>query len=174
VFEGVVVAAEEFEVPEGGGSPIGPMADVVSVAPLVGTVTAGIPAVTITGDQSPPHRRGHHPRGPADIDRFRSSSKHDPVDHGVTCGLPHLVRREDLPVRRLMDSASESSEGVKVGQNQDMRLLGPRSLTRVEEGAGQIGKSVGPPLPGRPMVTFPAGRGDSLQSGQHQIPRHRI
>jgi hypothetical protein len=35
VFEGVVVAAEEFEIPEGAWSPVGPVPDVMCVAPLL-------------------------------------------------------------------------------------------------------------------------------------------
>jgi hypothetical protein len=58
-----VVAAEEFEVPESGGTAVCPMPDVMNI--------------------TPPGRRDH-PGGPADIDRFRLGSEHHPADGAVT------------------------------------------------------------------------------------------
>ena len=50
MLEGVVVLAEEGEVPEGGGSAVGPMLSVMSIAPFGGPVAAGrVLTVTVAG-----------------------------------------------------------------------------------------------------------------------------
>lgn len=50
MFEGVVVLAEEFEVPKGGWSTIGPMLLVMSITPFGWSVAArGVLAVPVAG-----------------------------------------------------------------------------------------------------------------------------
>jgi hypothetical protein len=50
-----------------------------------------------SGDQCPPHRRGDHPTGSADVDRFRVGSEDDPVDDSLAGGLSCLFRCDDWP-----------------------------------------------------------------------------
>jgi hypothetical protein len=53
MFEDVVVPAEQFEVPEGGGSSVGPVPDEVDVTPSRRAVTAGMGAMPVAGDHRP-------------------------------------------------------------------------------------------------------------------------
>ena len=70
MFEDVVVPAEQFEVPEGGGSSVDPVPDVVVVTPSRRAVTAGMGAMSVSGDDDSSHRSWYNPGGPADVDRF--------------------------------------------------------------------------------------------------------
>lgn len=96
MFEDVVVPAEQFEVPEGGGSSVGPVPDVVDVTPSRRAVTAGMGAMPVAGDHRPSHRGGYHPGGPADVDRFTGGSEHDPADRAVTTDPADVFGGEDF------------------------------------------------------------------------------
>ena len=62
-----MVAAEQFEVGEGGRSAVGPVLDVVGVAPAVVAVAAGMLTVPVAGDQGPSYGWGDGPGGPSDV-----------------------------------------------------------------------------------------------------------
>lgn len=115
MFEGVVIAAEKFEVPEGGGPAVSPMPDVMDIAPLLGPVATRMGAMPIPGDHRPPHPRGDHPGGPADIDRLRLGSEHHPADGGVTGVSAYLFRGKDLPVGGFMNPATMALQSGEIG-----------------------------------------------------------
>jgi hypothetical protein len=108
VLEGVVVAAEEFEVPEGGGSPVGPMLDVVGVAPWGGSVTTFMPAVAVPGDQGSSDGGGDDAGGAAEVEGLGVGAEDDPVDDGVTGGFPHLAGSQHLPGGGFVDPTTGS------------------------------------------------------------------
>jgi hypothetical protein len=103
VFEGVVVAAEKFQIPDSGRSNISPMTDVMHITPTGRTVTTGIAAMPIAGDHRPSHRRRNHPTGPPDINRLRIGSKHHPADGGLTGILTDLFGGKHLAVGGFMN-----------------------------------------------------------------------
>ena len=86
----VMPAAEESEVAETGGSAVGPMDDVVGIAPSVRAVAPGMGAAAVPSDQRPANRCGDRPGGSSDI-QHRVGVGGDPGDLGVTrhtpCGL---------------------------------------------------------------------------------------
>jgi hypothetical protein len=119
-------------------------------------------AMTVPGNQRSPHRWGDDAGGAADVDWFGVGAEDDPVDDGVTGGSPHLIGSQDLSVGGFVDPTTLAGEGVEVSQDQDMRLLRPGRMTRVQEGAGQINEGIGASLPGRPQVAVAAGWGRCL------------
>ena len=123
--QGVVVSAEEFEVGEGGGSTVGPMLDVVGVAPAVVPVAAGMLTVPVAGDQGSSHGGGDDPGGPSDVEGFRVGSEDDPADGAVTGIAADLVGGQDVAVGGFVDPAPMSLQCVEVGQDQDMGFFGP-------------------------------------------------
>ncbi len=68
VFEGVVESAEQFAFVDTGRSSVGPMVNVVDVAPLRGPLTSRGDTVPVPGDDRPSLCGGPHPGLPADIE----------------------------------------------------------------------------------------------------------
>ena len=66
----MVVPAEQHQVRQGGLAAVGPVPDVVGVAPAGRAPAAGEGAAAVAGDQRPPDRWGDQPGGPADVQRF--------------------------------------------------------------------------------------------------------
>src|SRR5207249_10882410 len=62
---------------------VGPMQDVVRVAPGGGTVATGEPAMPVPDDDRPPHGGWDDRRPASDIERFGPSREHDARDRGV-------------------------------------------------------------------------------------------
>jgi hypothetical protein len=109
VFESVVVTAEEYQVPKGGRSAVGPMPLVMSVTPSGWSVAAGgVLAVTVADVQGSAHGGGDGPGGSADIDRFGAGSEDDSADGAVTGISADLFGGEDVAVDRFVGAATVS------------------------------------------------------------------
>jgi hypothetical protein len=172
--EGVVVSAEQLQVPERGRATVGPMPDVMGVAPTVGSVAAWMLAMPVAGDERSAHWGRDDPSGPSDVDRFRVRSEHNPTDGAVAGISPKLFGREDVAIGGLVGTATMATQSIKVGQHQNVGLLGSRRLTTVEIAAGEIGQSVGPPLPGGPWVPMGWRWGSRSKGSQDEVTGNRV
>jgi hypothetical protein len=98
VDEPVVVAAQQDQVLQRGGSAVDPVHDVVGVAHDRGAGAAGEPAVPVPGHQGPPDRRGDKPLLTADVEDLPAAAEHDRDEFGLTRHPPHGI---DTPGRRV-------------------------------------------------------------------------
>lgn len=70
--QGVVEPAEEPKIAGLGFPEIGPVLDVVNIAPAGVTIASSLPgAVEVSGDDGPAHCGGDDPGTPADVDDLR-------------------------------------------------------------------------------------------------------
>ena len=93
VHHPVVAAAQQEEVRYRGGSPIGPVLDVVSVAPRRWAIAAREPAPTVPDHHSAPHRGRHHRGAPSNVQGFGSPRRDHPGDRGIARDPPRHVHR---------------------------------------------------------------------------------
>ena len=91
----------------------------------VGPVAAGMLAVPVPGDQCPPHGGGNDPGGPSNVEGFRVGSEYDPAEGAVTGVAADLVGGQHVAVAGFVDPASMSLQCVEIGEDQDVRFLGP-------------------------------------------------
>ncbi len=83
VDEAVVVAAQEQQVVEAGGSVVDPVDDVVGVAHQGWASTSREAAVLVAGDEGFPDRGGDEPAEPADVEDLAAGAQDDGDDLGV-------------------------------------------------------------------------------------------
>jgi hypothetical protein len=79
----VVPAAEQHTVVDVGGPAVGPMSNLVGVAPAGWGVAPGPDAVPVTGDDRAQLRGGEGAGGAAGVEELRRRPHHDPGDGGV-------------------------------------------------------------------------------------------
>jgi hypothetical protein len=80
------------------------MLDVVSVAPPVGTVAAGVLAMAVAGDQSSPHGRGDDATSATDVEGLGVGSKDHAAEVAIAGVAADLSGRQHFPVARLVDA----------------------------------------------------------------------
>jgi len=95
----VVVVAEEREVGHIGGAAVGPVDDVVAVAPARWPVAAGEHAPTVADRERSPLRRGDRATGAADVDGHAGTVEHDGDDAGIAGQPAGRVGRDRLAGR---------------------------------------------------------------------------
>jgi hypothetical protein len=83
MLEEVVAPAAELQVVEAGCSVVGPVGDVVSVAPVRWGIAAGFDAATVADLEGPAQGGGHEPGATAEIEDLASGVHEDPADGGV-------------------------------------------------------------------------------------------
>jgi len=81
----VMTPADEHQIPDCGHSAIGPVLDVVGVAPRGRTVTPREAAVPVSHDQGAPHRGRHDRSATAYVERLGTATGDDSADRGVAC-----------------------------------------------------------------------------------------
>ena len=128
--EGVVVTAEKLQVPKCSRAAVGPMSDVMGVAPTVGSIAAWMLTMAIAGDERPAHRGRDDPSGPSNVDRFGVRSEHNTTDRAVAGISSNLFRREDVAIGGLVGTATMGPQSFKVGQHQDMGFSVPDASPR--------------------------------------------
>jgi hypothetical protein len=79
----VMAPAHQDEVVHGGRATIGPVFDVMGVAPRRGAVAAGEATVAIAHDHGTTHRYGHDSRAPSDVERLGAAPSDHACDRGV-------------------------------------------------------------------------------------------
>ena len=97
--EPVVPATEQHEVVQGRRPTVGPVDDMVGIAPALGSVATGKAAVTIANDHRTTHRSRHGRCPPADVERLGASGKAPPG--------PWSLRCHDRPVREVEPLATD-------------------------------------------------------------------
>jgi len=104
VDDAVVVAAEQNGVGEFSGPAVGPVADVVSVAPAGGSVAAGEGAASVAQDEGSADGAGEQASLPTQVEDLSLAAQHGRQDSGVA-GQPTGCGRGELPaVVQLSDS----------------------------------------------------------------------
>ena len=109
----VMLAAEESEVVETGGSAVGPMHDVMGIAPSVRAVAPGMGAAAVPSDQCPANRCGDGSVGPPDVEH-RVSVSSDLRDRGIARDATSGLRSDD---RALSGVVSFGGSLVAVGSD---------------------------------------------------------
>ena len=121
VDDPVVVGAEQDEVAQRGHPAVGPVGDVVGVAPGRGAVAAGEGAAAVTGDQSPAQPGGHRVGGPADVERLACLAEHYRDHPGVAGDPTGSLRRERTAELQL---PGESAQGGRLPGQTSQGLQG--------------------------------------------------
>jgi hypothetical protein len=99
VDEGVVVAAGEGEVEQAGGSAVGPVLDVVGVAPVGGSSAVWVGAAFVAGPEGGEQGWGDQAFGASDVEGLAVAAKDDGHDGGVAGELADGFGGEDLAVQ---------------------------------------------------------------------------
>ena len=79
----MVPSAQQAQVAQSGWPAVGPVPDVVGVAPAGGHIAAGVGAVPIALVEGPPQRRWHHPTGGGGRDRSALAVAGDAGNGGI-------------------------------------------------------------------------------------------
>ena len=90
VDEAVVAAAQRNTIVAAGEAVVGPVNNVVDVAPASGHETAREGAATITQDHCAANRRGDGAAGAPDVQWFAAGAEHDGNEFGVAGDAPRV------------------------------------------------------------------------------------
>ena len=123
VFGGVVPAAEEDTFGYVGFSAVGPVVEVVDVAPAGVSVASWALAVAVSGDDCP--ALGDRPGTgfSSYVEDFGVGSENDPADRGVTGELTERVHVDDVPVEGFVGASGKTLQCWEVGEDHDVRFF---------------------------------------------------
>ena len=116
----VMLAAEESEVVETGGSAVGPMHDVMGIAPSVRAVAPGMGAAAVPSDQCPANRCGDGSVGPPDVEH-RVSVSSDLRDRGIARDATSGLRSDDRALAELARLAWVPAQDTRGHREHDLR-----------------------------------------------------
>jgi len=119
----MVWPAQQDQVRERGRPPIGPMHDVMRIAPSVGTVAAREPAMPVPDRHGPAQSSGHHGGPPADVERLGPSPGDDPAHQGVAGPPPGGLGRDRADLVELTAGARPAFQRLQVHGHRDIRAL---------------------------------------------------
>lgn len=131
----MVRAAQQDQVPERGRSTVGPVPNVMRVAPAGWAIASGEPAAAISNGDGAAHRRRHDLRPATDVERLRPCIR-DHAGYGCvarpsSCGLSVIAP----DVLELAPPADSALERVEVERHHDMRTL---AISTLEEAPGLL------------------------------------
>ena len=134
VDEAVVVAAEKDCVVEGGCSAVGPVADVVAVAPAGWSVAAGEGAAPVAQNEGAADGAGEQASLPAEVEDLSVAAQHCGQDPSVAGQPPRGTRRKLSAIIQLRHSGQLSGSGW-LGCSGCVAALSESSTRRVRRSA---------------------------------------
>jgi hypothetical protein len=120
VDQGVVIAAEEGEVVDLGGTILCPGHYVMDVAPCFRTVADGEDALQIAGGDGGAQRRGHEALGSPDVEWLAPRPKDDPGQVGITEETIDLVMGKEGARSGLRDPGPTIEESLGRDVDEDV------------------------------------------------------
>jgi hypothetical protein len=119
----VVGTAEQHEVVEGGFASVGPMHDVVGIAPGLWPAAAGEPARAISDHDGPSHACRHHGSASADVQGLGSPIRDHPGQARVAREASSDLRGDRTDIRELAATTQATFEALEIHRDHNMGTL---------------------------------------------------
>lgn len=163
----VVIPAEQSQIAGLGVAAVGPMLDVMDIAPARVSVATLPRAVSVPDDEAPSQGGWNDPGASTHVDDLAVWAEHDPAQRAVAGEGSQFGDREDMSVLGLVETSGDSLQGKQVTDGVDVWLLPTdgRSVAAVEV-VGEILEGVVTALPGRPGVAGCRRRHEGVEGGK--------
>ena len=150
----MVSPTQQHEVWQCCRSAVGPVDNVVGIAPRRRVVTPGEATLPVTDDHRSPHRRGYHGCTAAHVERLRTASGDDPAHRGVAGPPPHDLRVDRPNMIELAAPSSPPFERLEIDDHGDMGSFASdeRTLGCVQPPPADLGECIDAPLGRGPSV----------------------
>jgi len=163
----MVPAAEQEEVLSGRGTTIGPMHDVMGIAPGMRPITPREPTMSIPNDHRSAHRGWDDLGAPADVQWFGASIHHDPHHRAVARQTSSDLRRHRTDVVELARGSRGVLQRLGTDRHRDVRSLSCHggSIGQVQPPPADLTERIDPTLRGGSVIVVATRAGLGVAHG---------